>query len=260
MAGRVHAEIDERIGWIEFDHPERRNALTPAMWVGLADAARRLADYRRARVVIMRGAGDDAFISGADISRFDGADGVATAQAIERATSEAFEALAALDVPLVAAIHGPCVGGGLAVALAADLRYAAEDAVFAIPAARLGVAYPLSGIEDLTRAVGPAYAAEILFTARRYTASEALAMGLINRVLPKAELDGYVHELAGEIAANAPLTIRGLKLALRELRREPSQRDLDGLRAAAEACFASDDYSEGVAAFLEKRPPRFSGR
>jgi enoyl-CoA hydratase/carnithine racemase len=260
MAGSVRESVDGSIGWIVFDHPERRNALTPDMWIGIGNAARRFGADERVRVVVMRGAGDEAFISGADISQFDHSNGVETSQGIERTTGEAFAALAALDVPLVAAIHGPCVGGGLAIALSADLRYAADDAVFGIPAARLGVAYPITGIEQLVRVVGPADAAEILFTARRYPADEALAMGLVNRVLPKAKLDDHVLELAEEIAANAPLTIRSIRLALRELRREPSQRDLAGLREAAAACFRSDDYSEGVAAFLEKRSPRFRGR
>ncbi len=260
MAGQVRIEVEGALGRIVFDHPERRNALTPAMWSGLAEAARRLAAADEVRVVVMRGAGEEAFVSGADISRFDHASGGATAAAIERDTGDAFRALGELDKPLIALVHGFCVGGGVAIAVAADLRYASDDAVFAIPAARLGVAYDIDLVRDLVLTVGEPHAKEILFTGNRYPAREALAMGLVNRVLNKDKLDGYVEELAGRIAANAPLTLRSLKIACRELRRPPGERDVDRVRAAMAACFASDDFSEGVTAFLHKRDPHFKGR
>jgi enoyl-CoA hydratase/carnithine racemase len=151
------------------------------------------------------------------------------------------------------------VGGGLATALAADLRYAADDARFAIPAARLGLAYHPGGIEALAALVGPSAAKEILFTARRYTAEEALALGLVNRVFPKAGLEAEVRALAGAIAENAPLTLRSAKLVVRELGREGAQRDRAAMADSIRRCFESGDYKEGVRAFLEKRPPRFSG-
>jgi enoyl-CoA hydratase/carnithine racemase len=148
----------------------------------------------------------------------------------------------------------------MATALAADLRYAADDALFAIPAARLGLGYHLAGLDALSRLVGPATTKEILFTARRYTADEALRLGLLNGLFPKAELEREVRALAAAIAANAPLTLRSAKLTLRELARDPAERDLRAVRGAIRACFESDDYREGVRAFLEKRAPRFDGQ
>lgn len=244
-----------------FDHPERRNAVSVAMWDAIPDIAATLDADAGVRVVVLRGAGDRAFVSGADISQFESArTGAAAAQAYEDKGIRAFSALANVSKPVIAAIHGFCIGGGMAIALTADLRIAADDAELAIPAARLGLGYHAPGIEALVRLVGPSTAMEIFFTARRFAAHEALARGVVNEVVPKASLDARVRELAGAIAENAPLTLRSMKLVARELGRPEGARDDAAIRASIHACFDSEDYREGVRAFLEKRKPQFSGR
>ena len=141
-----------------------------------------------------------------------------------------------------------------------DLRFASEDATFGIPAARLGVGYASQSVALLQSLVGPAYTREILFTGRRFSGDEALRMGLINRLLPHAELASYVRDYAAMISANAPLTIRAAKLASTELLKMEAERDLAVVQGAVEACFDSADYHEGRTAFMEKRPPLFTGR
>jgi len=260
VPGRIHVEKEGALGWLIFDHPERRNAISHEMWEALPRAAQALGDDPELRVVLLRGAGEISFVSGADISEFEGRrTGGDAAAAYEEATGRAFGALASLNKPVIAMIHGFCVGGGMATALAADLRYAADDAVFAIPAARLGLAYHPGGIEALEVLVGPSAAKEILFSARRYTAAEAKALGLVNRVFPKAALEQEVRSIAAEIAANAPLTIRSVKTLVRELGKDGHTRDRAAMSESIRRCFESADYKEGVRAFLEKRAPRFQG-
>ena len=249
------------LAWLVFDHPERRNAVSLEMWQAIPALAAALDADPSVRVIGLRGAGDVAFVSGADISEFASTrTGANAAQAYEDTTATAFAALAGVGKPVVAAIHGFCVGGGMAVALTADLRIAADDAQLAIPAARLGLGYHAAGIDALLRLVGPSTAKEVLFTARRFTAEEALVRGLVNEVVPKARLDARVREVAAQIAENAPLTLRSVKLVIRELGRDASARDRDRVRDSIHACFESDDYREGVQAFLDKRKPVFQGK
>lgn len=255
------AEISNGIGWMTFNNPERRNAMKMEMNRAIVDIMERFGADDQVRVVVMQGAGDKAFVSGADISEFEANRSSPEARAeFDAVSAAASKALDDLDKPLVAKIRGFCMGGGLATALRADIRISADDGQFAIPAARLGLGYGFGGVRPLVTLVGPAMASEILMSARRFSAAEAHAMGLINRVVPVDELDGTVAELAVTIGENAPLTVRAAKAAIAEAVKDPDRRDLARVAELVEACFTSDDYVEGRRAFMDKRRPDFSGR
>ena len=249
------------VGWIVFNQPAKKNAINDAMWRGIPEAMARHDADREVRCVAFRGAGTEAFASGADISEF------AKIRAERAAVSQydglldrVLHSIQGSPKPSVAMIHGFCMGGGLEVALACDLRYCGASAQFAIPAAKLGLAYNIEGHKRLLETVGHASAREIMFLGRRYGAEEAFAMGLVHRAMPDAELEGYVDEVIATLLANAPLAIANSKTILEEYAKAEGVADHEAMRRAIERCAKSEDYIEGRRAFMQKRKPQFRGK
>jgi len=256
----LRLERDGEIAWIIADNPARMNALTATMWKALPGL---IADAERddaIRVIVLRGGGERAFSTGADISEFESARTGEKAAEYDKLNHDAFTALSGCAKPTITMIHGFCLGGGLGLALSTDIRLADENAEFAIPAAKLGLGYNARWVRPLLAAVPPSRAKEMLFTGRRFKVAEAADMGLVNRVVQADKLQQITRALAQEIAANAPLTVRAAKRAIDEIIRHPETPNMAALDAAIAACFDSNDYVEGRRAFLEKRKPRFQGR
>ncbi len=258
-SGTLRIERDGPIGYVVLDNPARRNAISAAMWQAFPVLLNELGQDPTVRCIVVRGAGDIAFAAGADISEFEtnraDGDGVRN---YEAATAAAHHALESTLKPVIAQIRGFCIGGGLAIALSCDLRYCADDSQFAIPAARLGLGYGIHGHRRLVATVGHARAREIMFSARRYDAQSAYELGLVNRVVPVADIEAYVHTLATELAANAPLTQAASKAAINATIAE--QGDFAQCETLIARCMQSADYREGRTAFMEKRKPKFEGR
>ena len=252
---------DGAVGSIVFSNPARYNAMTFDMWQGLPAALAAFDADAGVRVVVLSGDGDKAFVSGADISQFEKTRATPDAQAVyNRAVEAAYLAPLRSAKPVVAKIRGICMGGGLGLAAACDIRIAADDAVFRMPAARLGLGYNFVGMRRFVQVLGAANTADIFFSARKFDAADALHMGFANRVVAAADLDREVDAYCRVVGENAPLSLVQAKSAIREVLKDPADRDLGALQKMVESCFGSEDYREGRTAFMEKRTPQFKGR
>jgi enoyl-CoA hydratase/carnithine racemase len=259
-SAKVLARVEDSVGWLTLNNPERRNAVSVAMWHDIGEVLQAFEADPAVRVAVLHGAGGKSFMAGADISEFAAQrHDAASAASYREAIKDARNRLDTFAKPLIAMIQGYCIGGGMAAALAADLRIASDDSKFAIPAARLGLAYDVESLSGLVAVVGLPFAKEIMMTARWLTADEALRIGLVNRSVPAQDLEEATRSWARSIVENAPLSVRASMVALDEIAARPGRPDLARIDAAMRICFDSADYAEGRAAFMEKRTPRFTG-
>ncbi|HEY7675078.1 MAG TPA: enoyl-CoA hydratase [Burkholderiales bacterium] len=259
LTERLIAETQGPVGWLTFNNPARRNAVSIDMWEAIPKALDRFEQDPKIRVIVLKGEGDKAFVSGADVSQYEKqrstAEGIQHYEEIAGRVQERFQGC---DKVMIAMIRGYCLGAGINIALCCDLRIAAEDARLGIPAARLGLGYRASSLKNLVDTVGPAHAREVLVTGRHFDAGEARQMGLVHRVAKAAELESLTLEYCAMISENAPLTIRASKRIVRELLKIPY--DAKACAALVKECFESQDYIEGRRAFMEKRKPVFQGK
>jgi len=252
---------DGAIGHMIFNQPEKRNAVSLAMWQRAQEILDAFEADPEVRVVVLSGAGGKSFVSGADISEFESQRGTAEAQRHYNAqTGHVYDRIAAFPKPTVAMIEGFCIGGGLNLACVCDIRICSEKSQFGMPAARLALGYPFAAIQRLANIVGIANARDLMYTARRIDAAAAERIGLVQQVVPSEALADTVAAYAGTIAENAPMTVAAMKYISTQVLADPAERDLDRCQAMVDACFASEDYKEGRRAFMEKRKPVFQGR
>ncbi|HWK97761.1 MAG TPA: enoyl-CoA hydratase [Pseudolabrys sp.] len=260
MTDKILSRKDGAVGHLIFNNPERHNAVSLDMWEATEAV---VADFKAdpaIRAMVVSGAGGKAFVSGADISRFEKDRSTeAEVKSYNVRVERAYAAFHEFPKPTIAMIRGYCIGGGMALAMCCDMRICSDNSKFGIPAAKLGLGYGFKGIKRLVDVVGPSFAKEIFYTARQFTAEEAERMGLVNRVVPSDTLEQYVADYTATMAANAPLTVDSVKFIVGEVVKASDERDLAACEAMVQACFASEDYKEGRKAFMEKRKPNFTG-
>src|SRR5580765_538819 len=257
----ILVQQDGVVATVVLNRPAMRNAINLAMWTDIARLTEKLAKDDSVWAIVYRGAGTEAFASGADISEFPASrKDTESAQRYNATTTAAYAAVRECPKPTIAMIYGYCMGGAMGVAMACDLRFAAEGSKFGIPAARLSIIYPLEAIGQLVDLVGPAYAKDILFSARTVSDREALTIGFIQRLVPPAELEQVTHDYLATLADNAPLSVRGSKAAIQAYLAGWNDDNRARLRALQIEAMTSEDYREGTRAFLEKRRPKFQGR
>ena len=261
MTNKILSEVKDGIGWIIYNNPERRNSVSLAMAEKVTKVILDYGTNDDVRVVIIRGEGGKSFVAGQDISEFEELrstpDGI---ERYERITNSMYEGVRYCPKPVIAMIEGYCMGGGMALACACDIRICSDNSIFAIPAGRLGIGYRPNFTRWVVETVGGPTAKEILFTARRYDAVEALKIGLVNRVTLVDELTGYVREYANSIAENAPISVRASKNIVNAVGDSPSEWDMKQIQELLDACSNSEDYVEGRRAFMAKRTPKFIGK
>ena len=261
MTDKIQTRLDGGIRWLVYNQPEKRNAISLDMSVKAYEIVDAFAKSDAERVLVVTGAGDKAFVSGADISEFEEKrNSAAAAKEYQDVSMRMFQIVRNVQKPTIAMIHGYCFGGGVALAACCDLRFAAEDALFSVPAAKLGIGYRVDFTRYLVELVGPAFAKEFLYTGRRFDATEAFQMGFLNKVLPKAELEAHVRATAETIAENAPLSVKAAKVIVGEILKDRAVRDDALCERVIEACSDSEDYKNARRAFMEKKKPVFVGR
>jgi len=258
--GQIESELEGPICWITFNNSSRMNALNAEMWSALPKIVLDADADPSVRVLVLRGAGEKAFSAGADISEFGTARTGKSAKSYDQLSYAAFTSIMNCTKPTIAMIHGYCMGGGMELAMCCDLRYGAQGATFAIPAAKLGVGYDPRWIRPLLSTLSASQAKEVLLTGRRFEDAEAQRMGIISQLLPPDALEEETRALAQMIADNAPLAVQAAKRCVDEMFNAPENPDMDALDRMIENCHQSDDYAEGQAAFMEKRKPTFQGK
>jgi enoyl-CoA hydratase len=259
--GKILKHVTDGVGVVTFNNPDKRNAMSLDMWEGLGHALTELRDDKHVRVVILVGAGDKAFVSGADISQFEKTrNNAAASEQYSKKSSVQRALLANYPKPTISCIRGFCLGGGMQVAMLTDIRIASQDSQFGIPAAKLGIAYGYDGLRHLVCLVGPSWARLLMYTGMKIDSAEALRIGLVDRVVPNDELRDATMEIANTISGNAPLAIQAAKITIAQVLKDPADRNMDAIKKIGAACMDSEDFREGRRAFMEKRKPQFKGK